>query len=190
VIAHLLEQCFRMNSVRAAMTRGDSLGQTSTVAIGFVDLVGSTPWAAGLSLKDHALALSRFESAAWNIATEHGGRVVKLIGDEAMIVASSAATVCRIALSLCAAVTADPTLPGVRAGVGYGDVTWRGGDYVGPLVNLVARMVKVADEGAVVVTAEVRHQLEPEGSWRLTDIGTHVLRGIDEPTRLFAVISG
>jgi adenylate cyclase len=190
VIAHLLEQCFRMNSVRAAMTRGDSLGQTSTVAIGFVDLVGSTPWAAGLSLKDHALALSRFESAAWNIATEHGGRVVKLIGDEAMIVASSAATVCRIALSLCAAVTADPTLPGVRAGVGYGDVTWRGGDYVGPLVNLVARMVKVADEGAVVVTAEVRHQLEPEGSWRLTDTGTHVLRGIDEPTRLFAVTSG
>jgi adenylate cyclase len=193
VITHLLEQCFRMNSVRAATTRGDSVGQTSTVAVGFVDLVGSTSWSAGLSLKDHALALARFESAAWNIATEHGGRVVKLIGDEAMIVASSAATVCRIALSLCRAVTADPTLPGVRAGVGYGDVTWRGGDYVGPLVNLVARMVKVADEATVVVTAEVRVQLEADrsesgDSWLVADIGTHPLRGIDEPTRLFALI--
>jgi len=192
VITHLLEQCFRMNSARTVATRGDSVGQTSTVAIGFVDLVGSTPWAAGLSLKDHALALSRFESAAWNIATEHGGRVVKLIGDEAMIVASSAATVCRIGLSLCAAVTADPTLPGVRAGVGYGDVTWRGGDYVGPLVNLVARMVKVADVAAVVVTAEVRQQLENDeseagGSWPLTDIGSHTLRGIDEPIPLFSL---
>lgn len=46
----------------------------------------------------------------------------------------------------------DPSLPGVRAAVGYGDVTWRGGDYVGPLVNLVARSVKVATAGTVVVT--------------------------------------
>ena len=111
-----------MDSVRASSTRGDAVGQTATVGIGFVDLVGSTEWAGQLSLKDHALALSRFESAAWDIATEHGGRVVKLIGDEAMIVAASAETVCRIAVALCAAVAGDRGLPGARAGVGFGDV--------------------------------------------------------------------
>ncbi len=190
VITHLLEQCFRLNSVRAASARGDALGQTATVGVGFVDLVDSTVWAAQLSLKDHALALARFESAAWNIATGHGGRVVKLIGDEAMIVASSAETVCRIAVELCDTVTADPALPGARAGVGYGDVTWRGGDYVGPLVNLVARSVKVATAGSVVVTAEARHQLGAGGPWRVTDIGSHALRGIEEPVPLFTVVSG
>ncbi|HXQ43177.1 MAG TPA: adenylate/guanylate cyclase domain-containing protein [Acidimicrobiales bacterium] len=190
VITHLLEQCFRLNSARAASARGDALGQTATVGVGFVDLVDSTVWAAQLSLKDHALALARFESAAWNIATGHGGRVVKLIGDEAMIVASSAETVCRIAVELCDTVTADPALPGVRAGVGYGDVTWRGGDYVGPLVNLVARSVKVATAGSVVVTAEARHQLGAGGPWRVTDIGSHALRGIEEPVPLFTVVSG
>ena len=187
VVTHLLEQYFRLNSVAASSARGDAGGQTATVGIGFVDLVGSTEWAEHLSLKDHALALSRFESAAWDIATEHGGRVVKLIGDEAMIVAASAETVCRIAVSLCAAVEAEPTLPGARAGVGFGDVTARGGDYVGPLVNLVARSVKVAREGSVVVTADVCDRLANSGSWRVTDIGTHALRGIEEPTPLFAL---
>jgi adenylate cyclase len=187
VITHLLEQCFRLESVRAASTRGEALGQTAAVGIGFVDLVGSTEWAGQLGLKDQALALSRFESAAWDIATGHGGRVVKLIGDEAMIVAGSAESVCGIALELCAAVAAEPTLPAARAGVGFGDVISRGGDYIGPLVNLVARSVKVATEGTVVVTTEVRDRLPATASWRVTDIGSHALRGIDAPTQLFAV---
>jgi adenylate cyclase len=187
VITHLLEQCFRQDSVRAAARRGHAGGQTATVAIAFVDLVGSTAWAAGLDLKDHALALARFESAAWDIATQQGGRVVKLIGDEAMIVSASAESTCRIALELCDAVADDGGLPLARAAVGYGDVTARGGDYVGPLVNLVARAVKAAPPRAVVVTADVRRRLADHGPWSVVDTGLHDLRGIDEPTRLFAV---
>ena len=185
VIVHLLEQYFHQNSVRAATTRGEAGGQTVTVGIAFVDLVGSTGWAAQLSLREQAMALSRFESAAWNIATEHGGRVVKLIGDEAMIVGASAESVCRIAVALCAAITADPGLPGARGGVGFGEVIARGGDYFGPLVNLVARAEKGATEATVVATAEVRDRLDP--SWRVTDLGERALRGIEQPTRLYAV---
>jgi adenylate cyclase len=187
VITHLLEQTFRLESVRTTSARGDAGGQTATVGIAFVDLVGSTEWAGGLSLKDHALALSGFESAAWDIAIAHGGRVVKLIGDEAMIVATSAETVCRIAVAVVAAVAADPALPLARAGVGFGDVISRGGDYVGPLVNLVARSVKVASAGAVVVTAEVRDLLPTPPPWRVTPAGTHQLRGIEAPTALFSL---
>ena len=113
--------------------------------------------------------------------------MVKLIGDEAMIVSASAETTSRIALALCATVAAEPTLPGARGGVGFGDVTARGGDYVGPLVNLVARAVKVATEGTVVVTGDVADRLPENGPFTLVDIGTHALRGIEEPTRLFAL---
>jgi adenylate cyclase len=187
VITHLLEQSFRLNSVQASAARGDAEGQTATVGIGFVDLVGSTEWAGRLSLKDSALALTRFESAAWDIATGHGGRVVKLIGDEAMIVSASADVTCRIARDLCNTVAGDPGLPRARGGVGFGEVTARGGDYLGPLVNLVARAVKVADPGAVVVTDAVRRELDLSTTWRVTDIGTHVLRGIEAPTALFAL---
>ena len=133
-----------------AVTRGPS----ERIALGFVDLVGSTAWAEGLSLRDQSLALSGFESTAWSSAVLAGGRVVKMIGDEVFFVAPSVDAACRIALDVCAAVAVDPLLPAARGAVGYGLVTPREGDYFGPLVNLVSRLVKVAEPGAVVVTAD------------------------------------
>jgi adenylate cyclase len=162
-----------------------------TVGLGFVDLVGSTPWAAGLTLKEHAMALAGFEAAAWDIASSHAGRVVKLIGDEAMFLAPTGVDAARIALELCRAVSADPTLPEARGGVGYGTVGARDGDYFGPLVNLVARAVKVADPGSVVITETVRAELddstaEPWG-WEVVELSAPALKGIGGPVRLFTL---
>ena len=162
-----------------------------TVGLGFVDLVGSTPWASGLTLKDHAVALAGFESAAWDIASAHGGRVVKLIGDEAMFLAPTGADATRIALELCRTVADDDALPEARGAVGYGTVGSRDGDYFGPLVNLVARAVKLADPGSVVVTEAVRAELGdspasgPRG--KVVELSAQTLRGVDEPVRLFAL---
>jgi len=162
-----------------------------TVGLGFVDLVGSTPWASGLTLKAHAMALAGFESAAWDIASAHGGRVVKLIGDEAMFLAPTGAVGARIALELCRAVAADNALPEARGAVGYGTVGARDGDYFGPLVNFVARAVKVADPGSVVLTETVRANLgdspAPGERWEVVELPARALRGIDEPVRLFAL---
>jgi len=162
-----------------------------TVGLGFVDLVGSTAWAAGLTLKDHALALAGFEAAAWDIASAHGGRIVKLIGDEAMFMAPSGADAARIALELCRSVSADAALPDARGAAGYGTVGARDGDYFGPLVNLVARAVKLADPGWVVVTEAVRRDLDDspaEGEpIEVIEIRGPELRGVSEPVRLFAL---
>ena len=162
-----------------------------TVGLGFVDLVGSTQWASDLTLKAHALALTGFESAAWDIASAHGGRVVKLIGDEAMFLAPSGADAARIALGLCRAVAADGALPGARGAVGYGTVGARDGDYFGPLVNLVARAVKVAEPGSVVVTEAVRAELgdspAPGERFEIVELPARTLRGIGETVRLFSV---
>jgi class 3 adenylate cyclase len=162
-----------------------------TVGLGFVDLVGSTPWASGLSLKEHALALGGFEAAAWHIALDHGGRVVKLIGDEAMFLAPSGTDAAHIALQLCRAVADDAALPVARGAVGYGTVGARDGDYFGPLVNLVARAVKVADPGSVVVTDVVRAALGDSPAtpvrWELIELPLQALPGVAEPVRLFAL---
>ncbi len=164
-----------------------------TVGIGFVDLVGSTPWAAGLTLKEHAMALAGFESAAWDIASTHSGRVVKLIGDEAMFLAPTGLDAARIALELCRTVSADPALPEGRGGVGYGTVGARDGDYFGPLVNLVARAVKVADPGSVVITEAVHAELDDSPAvsprWEVVELSAPALKGIGEPVRLFALRS-
>ena len=157
------------------------------IALGFVDLVGSTAWAEGLSLRDQSLALSGFESTAWSSAVLTGGRVVKMIGDEVFFVAPSVDAACRIALQVCAAVAIDPRLPPARGAVGYGLVIPREGDYFGPVVNLVSRLVKVADPGVVVVTAEAASALPTDDGWTKNEIAPKALRGVEHPVSVFAV---
>jgi adenylate cyclase len=152
-----------------------------------VDLVGSTAWAEGLSLRDQSLALSGFESTAWSSAVLAGGRVVKMIGDAVFFVAPSVDAACRIALEVCGAVAVDTRLPPARGAVGYGEVVPREGDYFGPLVNLVSRLVKVAEPGVVVVTAEAASALPADGGWARNEIGPLLLRGVEHPVSVFAV---
>ena len=162
-------------------------GPSERIALGFVDLVGSTAWAERLSLRDQSLALSGFESTAWSSAVLAGGRVVKMIGDEVFFVAPTVDAACRIALEVCGAVAQDPRLPPARGAVGSGLVTPREGDYFGPLVNLVSRLVKVAEPGVVLVTAEAASALPTDWGWTRHEIAPQPLRGVERPVRVFAV---
>jgi len=157
------------------------------VAIAFVDLLDSTGWTAGQSPADHIRAVSLFESLASDLAVAEGGRVVKFIGDEAMIVSSDPVATVNIAVRLCQAVAAEPSLPLARGAVGYGQVTARGGDYFGDTVNIVARATKAAGPGTVVVTAELVSYLNAS-QWTLRDLGPVILRGVTEPIDLWEAI--
>ncbi len=165
---------------------GEIDGPTEVVALGFVDLVGSTAWGQTIRLRDQSLALSRFESAAWTSAVLAGGRVIKTIGDEVFFAAPSAEGACRIALEVCRAAAEDEVLPPARGAVGIGPATPREGDYFGPLVNLLSRLVKSGAPGEVVVTEEVAIDLPPE-IWDLRPLEPAALRGIDAPVRAFVV---
>jgi adenylate cyclase len=161
-------------------------GSSEVVALGFVDLVSSTAWAEGLSLRDHSLALSRFESAAWSSAVLAGGRVVKMIGDEVFFAAPTVEVACRIGAAVCEAAASDESLPPARGAVGFGPVTPREGDYFGPLVNLVSRLVKVAAPGELVVTEAAEANLPADG-WTRVALDARPVRGLEAPVRVFAV---
>ena len=169
---------------RAARGQDPSAPQELEVAVCFVDLVGSTAWAQQRTLRDQAVALARFETAAWEEAVLHDGRLVKLIGDEAMIIATSAVDAVAIAAAVCDRVGADGGLPPARAAVGFGTVLFRDGDYFGPLVNTVARAVKAGAPYEVMVTAAVRDVLRRTRSAEVGELTEHQLRGIDEPVLL------
>lgn len=179
IMAHLLaEHPLRdVGFVHALMA-----GELRT-AISFVDLVGSTGWAEGIDPARHSAALRRFEMTAANLATDHGARLVKLIGDEAMLAAVDPERLCRVAVAICDLAELDPDLPSARGAVGFGTVTARDGDYFGPLVNSVARASKVADPGDIVVTAEVARTLDPV-LWTVGPLGPQDLAGVAEPVHL------
>jgi adenylate cyclase len=179
----------RHSPVALALDHADRLpipGPTEVVALGFVDLVGSTAWAQTLDLREQSLALTRFESAAWSSAVLAGGRVVKTIGDEVFFAAPTAPAACRIGLDVCRAAADDPVLPPARGAVGIGPVTPREGDYYGPLVNLLSRLVKAADPGDLVVTETAAAAL-PDDVFVLRPLPPAALRGIDQPVKAFTV---
>ncbi len=157
------------------------------VALGFVDLVGSTAWSQRLSLRDQSLALSRFESAAWSSAVLSGGRIVKMIGDEVFFAAPTPAAACRIGSDAIRAAAEDEVLPPARGVVGFGYATPREGDYFGPLVNLLSRMEKIGNPNDLIVTEEVAKELAP-ADWSVEALGPAELRGIEGSVPAFKAV--
>ena len=75
--------------------------------------------------------------------------------------------------------------------MGFGTVGARDGDYFGALVNLVARAVKVASPGSVMLTEAVAADLGASPTagerWELSEGSAHELPGIVEPVLLYAL---
>ena len=173
-------------SLRALQETGAAGYEVQDLAVGFVDIVGSTTLTRTLSAGDLGRALSAFETAAADAVTEGHGRVVKLIGDEVMFVTPDAPGACAIALSLTQMFAAHPLVPQVRAGIAAGKVLSRDGDYFGPVVNLAARVVRAAEPGIVVAPGDLAGPLGASG-FSTTSLGSRTFDGIAEPVEVVAV---
>ena len=160
---------------------------TIELAIGFADLVGSTTLADSRSLAQLSAALDGFERTATEVVAAGGGRVVKFIGDEVMFRVADPDAACAIALDLVNRVEADPDLPPLRAGVAFGDVLSRDGDFYGPVVNLAARITKLAPLNGVVTTAATADALATGHSFSVSALGAIEMNGISEPVELAAI---
>jgi class 3 adenylate cyclase len=156
-------------------------------AVGFADLTGFTSLSETIAPADLSMLLARFEQAATNIAQDRGGRVIKFIGDAAMIIAPRPAVLADIAAEM---VNAEQDggrdrIP-VRAGLAYGDLLARDGDYFGPDVNLAARLVAVAEPDSILVSATFAESLPPEG-WILDAHPPRPIRGFADPVSTFTL---
>ena len=149
-------------------------------AIGFIDLVGSTDLHRTLSVADLAQAVNRFERLVGDRVTRAGGRVVKLIGDEAMFAFADL----RVAIETCLDLI-EATEEPVRAGLAFGDVIAMHGDYFGPTVNLAARLVAIGAPSTLLTSESARRAAD--GLFEFDEVETGPLRGFPEVTTAYAV---
>ena len=183
----LLRQQF-LTSIRRFGMLDVGEGGAITVAVAFVDLVASTELALRVDVGDLTSALRAFEHAAYDIADRYDSRIVKLIGDEAMIMGPDARQVCAAVLELLAVVDDHPLLDAARAGLAVGPTVPRDGDVFGPTVHLAARLVKEADPGTALVTQAVVDAVGGSAlGFVVTPAGDLALKGFDRPVPAFVV---
>jgi class 3 adenylate cyclase len=173
--AHLVSvsgSAWALDSEQATVTRERT--------VGFADLVGYTASARGSSPAELAATISRFESHVADVVARFGGRVVKLIGDEAMFIVGDPVAACELAVELNRSLAADPQLPSVRIALAAGPVVSHHGDYYGDVVNLAARLVKAAQPGEVLVSAPVADSDPGSQALEFEAAGPLPLKGYDE----------
>ncbi|HEY8543606.1 MAG TPA: adenylate/guanylate cyclase domain-containing protein [Acidimicrobiales bacterium] len=195
---HLRQAIDRQRISQQQVTSRD----VARMAVGFVDLVGSTALAQTLDVGELRKVVSTFESRAFEVAVEHGGRVVKFIGDEIMVATIDPAAACRLMLALVDECSIGGLEP--RGGLAYGELLFRGGDYYGPEVNLASRLVDTAVPGEVLVDrsiVEAVRALDPDADstghalgcpsrLEFDPGGRRVLKGFADPVTVWTLRCG
>ena len=163
---------------------------TGTVTFLFTDIEGSTKlWERDRAIMSEALA--RHDRILRDAVEQRGGYVFKTVGDAFCAAFATAPDALEAAISAQHALTADgrgATEPlRVRMALHTGAAEERGGDYFGPTLNRVARLLSAGHGAQTLLSLPaqelVRDQLPPGVGLR--DLGEHRLKDLTRPERVF-----
>src|SRR5882724_3978526 len=123
----------------------------------------------------------------------YGGRVVKIMGDGALVEFASAvnAVACAIELQKHMA-SANFSLPDdrhivLRIGINLGDVIVEGSDLYGDGVNIAARLESTAEPGGILISGTAYDYVKNKVEAGFEDLGAQTLKNIAEPVRVYRV---
>lgn len=169
--------------VAAAATRlvlhDATTDDTDVACAGFVDIVGFTTRSRSMTGQDLTVLVERFESVVSDLIFEHGGRVVKTIGDEILFVVDDPVDAAWLGVELVDQHRHDAAFPEVRVGMAYGEVFNRLGDVLGPVVNLASRLTSAAPRGRVVIDPQMAEQVVDTSGLRLRQMRRLYVKGFD-----------
>lgn len=121
----------------------------------------------------------------------HSGRIVKLLGDGAIITFASVVDAVSAAIAIQTAMPEFnldvPTEKAIamRIGVNLGDVILEGSDIFGDGVNVAARIQEVCTPGGVALSATAFEHVNDKVDLEFTDAGERVLKNITRKIRVF-----
>jgi class 3 adenylate cyclase len=128
---------------------------------GFVDLCGFTAFTERHGDEQTVLMLAQLRTTLRETAARRGVRIVKWLGDGAMLSSTMVDAVVGLVLEVRERLQASDS-PQLRVGLDVGPVImFEGDDYIGRPVNCAARLCDVAAEGQVLATTGVAYGLPP-----------------------------
>lgn len=127
----------------------------------------------------------------------HSGRVVKRMGDGALVEFRSVVQATRCAIELQTIMAernaGEPSERRIefRIGVHLGDVVQEDdGDLMGDGVNVAARLEGIAQAGAICMSDDAYRQVRTRLDMPVTDMGEQLLKNIAEPMKVYALQIG
>jgi adenylate cyclase len=183
---HLREQV-RSDAIGRAELAAGRLAGGATMTVAFADLVGFTKLGELVPAEELGAIASRLATLA-SEAARAPVRLVKTIGDAAMLVSPTAAPLLDAVLELVQAADAEgDEFPRLHAGLATGETLGHAGDWYGSPVNLASRVATIARPGSVVVESATRaaaHEAHPD-RWKWSPLPPRRIKGIDGAVPLF-----
>jgi class 3 adenylate cyclase len=122
----------------------------------FVDMCGFTRFSDIHGDEEAVVVLTRFRTLVREIASDHGVRVAKWLGDGAMFVSTEPTALIETILDLVGRSNGLDLMLPLRAGLGGGPVIlFEGDDYIGGQVNLASRLCDAASPNEILASAHL-----------------------------------
>jgi class 3 adenylate cyclase len=160
---------------------------TGTALILFADIADSTALTERLGDGAFRGKARDLDGALRGVIREHAGTPIegKLLGDGVLAVFTSARQAIEAALA-CGAAGSDAALP-LHLGLHAGDVIREDNNVYGGAVNIASRISGLSAPGEVLVSDTVRSLARTSAGVRFEDRGEQLLKGVDDPLRVFVV---
>ena len=165
--------------------------QRRLAAIVSADVVAYTRLMERDEVGTHARLRARFKALIEPKIGEHGGRVVKLMGDGLLAEFPSVVDAVNWAVEVQAKVAelsaAEPDEQRIvyRVGVNLGDVIVDGDDIYGDGVNVAARLQEIAERGGVCISEKVQTEVRGKLNVEFVDGGTQTVKNVRDPLRIW-----
>ena len=146
---------------------------------------------------DEAGTLARLQAVRSDVfyptVSAHSGRIIKLMGDGALVEFASVVDAVACALEI-QRLMKEPSSSGpedqaiqFRIGVNVGDVIVEGDDIYGDGVNIAARIEALADPGSVYVSRSAAEEVRDKLPARLEPRGERRVKNVARPVEIFLV---
>jgi adenylate cyclase len=164
ILNRRLREQIREAVIGRAELESGRLPGAQRVIVAFVDIVGFTELGEQVPADELGAVVSDFERRV-EAAVAPPVRLVKTIGDAAMLVAGDADPLLDAVLGLVEESAGDRDDLLLRGGIAAGEALQRAGDWYGRPVNLASRLTSFARRGSVVATDEVRAAAQRDYGW-------------------------
>lgn len=163
-----------------------------SLAILFADVSGSTRLYEKLGDARALECIGLCLNIMREVTAEHGGRVIKTIGDEVMCVFPTVSAGAKAAADMQARVSMQDPAGGqrlaIRIGLQFGPVLEKADDVFGDSVNVAARMASLAKAGQIITTGDSVDAMPPSMRALTRNLDTVSVKGKQEDIAICEII--